>query len=179
MSFIRTHRRFRSFTTKNFSRRFPYARAFHSTSELSMNSTLLSELQHPNEDNVHFRSSNYNEILKSQGKVKVVLLEGVHPVAREIFEGKGFDVTSVDRSLDDKEVLSEVADCHILGIRSKTQLSKAFFDAIGSDDRKFRLWGIGCYCIGTNQVNLKAAATAGVPVFNAPFSVITSFYITP
>ena len=66
--------------------------------------------------------------------------------------------------------MTELADCHILGIRSKTQLGEKFFEQIGSESRKYRLWGIGCYCIGTNQVDLQSAAKAGVPVFNAPFS---------
>lgn len=71
-------------------------------------------------------------------------------------------------SLSGPELVEIAADAHILGIRSKTQLPKEFFDSIGT--HAHRLWAVGCFCIGTNQVDLGAAAAAGVTVFNAPFS---------
>lgn len=101
-------------------------------------------------------------------KVKVVLLEGIHPVAVEMMKDRGFNVIEYNRALTGDELLDVASDCHVLGIRSKTQLTEDFFDMVGQ--REHRLWGVGCYCIGTNQVNLDAATARGVPIFNAPFS---------
>ena len=101
-------------------------------------------------------------------KVKVVLLENIHPRGVKLLEQANFDVTTYDRALEGEELLQVAADCHILGIRSKTQLTPDFFNEIGK--RPHRLWTVGCFCIGTNQVDLSAAASKGVTVFNAPFS---------
>lgn len=72
-----------------------------------------------------------------------------------MLEAQNFDVQTYDRALEGEELLEIAADCHILGIRSKTQLDEHFFQQIGT--RPHRLWTVGCFCIGTNQVNLTAA----------------------
>ncbi|MBL0928165.1 MAG: phosphoglycerate dehydrogenase [Phycisphaerales bacterium] len=97
-------------------------------------------------------------------KIKVVLLEGVHPRAVELFESQGFTVEAHKAALSGPDLADAAADAHLLGIRSKTQIDAAFLE------KAQRLWGIGCFCIGTNQVDLAAAAARGVAVFNAPFS---------
>lgn len=97
-------------------------------------------------------------------KIKVVLLENIHPVAVEILQRDGFTVESHARALSGEELLSVAADAHLIGIRSKTQLTPEFFA------QAQRLWAVGCFCIGTNQVALGAAADRGIAVFNAPFS---------
>jgi D-3-phosphoglycerate dehydrogenase / 2-oxoglutarate reductase len=101
-------------------------------------------------------------------QVRVVLLENIHPKAIEIFEDNNFRVETHSSAYSGQELIDIAADCHILGIRSKTKLTQEFFDAIG--DKSHRLWAVGCFCIGTNQVDLAAAASKGVAVFNAPFS---------
>ncbi|CAK4636190.1 hypothetical protein LEN26_009389 [Aphanomyces euteiches] len=101
-------------------------------------------------------------------KVKVVLLENIHPRAIEIFENEGYTIETYKGALSGQELIDIAGDANILGIRSKTQLDRAFFDSIGW--HKHRLWTVGCFCIGTNQVELAGAAQYGVPVFNAPFS---------
>ncbi len=106
--------------------------------------------------------------LNDERQVKVVLLENIHPRAIEIFEDNNFRVESHSSALSGQELIDVAADCHILGIRSKTKLTQEFFDAIGNHGH--RLWAVGCFCIGTNQVDLHAAASKGVTVFNAPFS---------
>jgi D-3-phosphoglycerate dehydrogenase len=106
--------------------------------------------------------------LSDSRPVKVVLLENIHPRAIEIFEDNNFRVESHSSALSGQELIDVAADCHILGIRSKTKLTQDFFDAIG--EQGHRLWAVGCFCIGTNQVDLVAAADKGVTVFNAPFS---------
>jgi D-3-phosphoglycerate dehydrogenase len=98
-------------------------------------------------------------------KIRILLLEGVHDSAIERFHAAGY--TNIERkagALQGDELSRALADAHILGIRSRTQLTaKALADAR-------RLLAVGCFCIGTNQVALKDATVRGVPVFNAPFS---------
>lgn len=97
-------------------------------------------------------------------KIKVVLLEDIHQRAVEQLSAVGFNVEHYTRSFSGRELLEVAGDAHMIGIRSKTHLTAEFF----AECR--HLWAVGCFCIGTNQVDLPAAAAAGVPVFNAPFS---------
>ncbi|MCA9561360.1 MAG: phosphoglycerate dehydrogenase [Myxococcales bacterium] len=97
-------------------------------------------------------------------KIKVVLLENIHPDAVAAFEAAGFTVEHHTRAYNGDELLEVAGDAHIVGVRSKSNLTADFIE------RADRLWGIGCFCIGTNQVALDVAASRGVPVFNAPFS---------
>ena len=97
-------------------------------------------------------------------KKKVLLLENIHIDAKKKFEEAGFKVTLESTSFSEKELLEKLPEYHILGIRSKTQISKAVLEKCTSLDV------IGCYCIGTNQVDLKASNKNGIPVFNAPHS---------
>jgi D-3-phosphoglycerate dehydrogenase len=98
-------------------------------------------------------------------KIRILLLEGVHDSAIASFHAAGYK--NIERragALQGEELSRAIADAHILGIRSRTQLTaKALADAR-------RLLAVGCFCIGTNQVALKDATVRGVPVFNAPFS---------
>jgi len=97
-------------------------------------------------------------------RIRVVLLEGVHPRGVELFERETFNVESHARALEGDELHAAIAEAHVVGIRSKTQLRAAALEAAR------RLLAVGCFCIGTNQVDLDAARAAGVPVFNSPFS---------
>ena len=97
-------------------------------------------------------------------KIKILLLENIHPNATARFQAEGFQVESIKGALSEKDLIEKIAGVHILGIRSKTQISDAAI-AAGKN-----LLSIGCFCIGTNQVDLAAANRRGVPVFNAPFS---------
>ncbi len=96
-------------------------------------------------------------------KIRVVLLENIHPKAAAMLRGEGFSVETTSGSPDGAKLLKLVEDAHVLGIRSKTQLTR---DVLGASKR---LLAVGCFCIGTDQVHLGAARSAGVPVFNAPF----------
>src|SRR5262245_9962700 len=96
--------------------------------------------------------------------IKVLLLENVHQSAHEIFGAEAFQVEAVKSALKEDELAAKIADVHVLGIRSKTQVpAKVLAEAK-------RLLSLGCFCIGTNQVDLEAANVRGIPVFNAPFS---------
>ncbi|MFO0676002.1 MAG: phosphoglycerate dehydrogenase [Polyangiaceae bacterium] len=97
-------------------------------------------------------------------QIKVLLLENVHASAKELFAVEGFQVESISHALKEDELKKKIADVHVLGIRSKTHVSKAAL-AEGK-----RLLSLGCFCIGTNQVDGAGANARGVPVFNAPFS---------
>nr|WP_175581286.1 phosphoglycerate dehydrogenase [Thalassospira sp. HF15] len=98
-------------------------------------------------------------------KIKVVLLEGIHENAVKMFKEAGYsNVDHYPAALDADELKSVVSEAHFLGIRSRTKLTEDVINAAS------KLTSIGCFCIGTNQVDLQAAAMRGIPVFNAPYS---------
>ena len=98
-------------------------------------------------------------------KIKILLLEGVHQSALEELKSKGYsNIEYLKTSLSDEELIEKIASVHFIGIRSRTQLS----DEVLSHAKK--LVAIGCFCIGTNQVDIVSAQERGIPVFNAPFS---------
>ncbi len=97
-------------------------------------------------------------------KIKVLLLENIHASAQALFSHETFQVETVSRALDAATLAAKLADVHVLGIRSKTRIT----DEVLAHAK--RLLTLGCFCIGTNQVDLGAANARGVPVFNAPFS---------
>jgi D-3-phosphoglycerate dehydrogenase len=96
--------------------------------------------------------------------MKALLLENVHPVATRILNDRGIEVETVKGALDEAELIEAVRNVQLLGIRSKTTVTEAALDAAPG------LIGIGAFCIGTNQIDLTAAAERGTAVFNAPFS---------
>lgn len=97
-------------------------------------------------------------------KMKILLLEGVHQACVERLAQAGYQPELLKNALSESELLKVIPGVHVLGIRSKTQVTKNVLDAAES------LLAIGCFCIGTDQVNLSEAALRGVPVYNAPFS---------
>ncbi len=102
--------------------------------------------------------------MNDPGRPRALLLEGIHPHAVTRLESAGFDVELLGRALDEDELIGRLSGVQLLGIRSKTQVSAAAVKAAP------QLLAVGAFCIGTDQIDLSAAATAGVPVFNAPFS---------
>lgn len=100
-----------------------------------------------------------------KGKIKVLLLENVHANAVELFKRQGYGhVEEVKEALDEAELKARIADAHMIGIRSRTQVTESVM-AVAD-----KLMAIGCFCIGTNQVETEAAKMRGIPVFNAPYS---------
>lgn len=97
-------------------------------------------------------------------KTRILLLESIHPVARDFLLNQGYEVDLRDRSLSEDELIDALDGVNIIGIRSKTNMTEKVLKAAKD------LWAIGAFCIGTNQVHLKSATQCGVPVFNAPFS---------
>ncbi len=101
----------------------------------------------------------------SKDKIKFLLLEGVHEKAVKLLEQNGYTNVEYHKSaLPEEELLKAIADAHFVGIRSRTQITEEVL-AVSK-----KIIGFCCFCIGTNQVNLKAAQAAGIPVFNAPYS---------
>ncbi|GAA2570850.1 phosphoglycerate dehydrogenase [Winogradskya consettensis] len=99
-----------------------------------------------------------------QAKVRVLLLESIHPDAVSRLEAEGYQVESLRNALDEVELIERIPGVHLLGIRSKTQVTAKVLEAADS------LVAIGAFCIGTDQIDLGTASKAGVAVFNAPFS---------
>ena len=100
-----------------------------------------------------------------KSKIKFLLLEGVHPSAVESLERAGYDnIEQHKKALPTEELKVAISGAHFVGIRSRTQLTE---EVLAAADR---LAAVGCFCIGTNQVDLEAATRRGVVVFNAPFS---------
>jgi D-3-phosphoglycerate dehydrogenase len=97
-------------------------------------------------------------------RIKVLLLENIHPSAHEIFRSETFHLETLPTALAEDELAAHIQDVHVIGIRSKTRVT----DRVLAGAR--RLLSVGCFCIGTNQVDLASANRRGIPVFNAPFS---------
>lgn len=101
----------------------------------------------------------------SKDRIKVLLLEGINDSAADLLVNAGYtNMTRLPKALDQDALLKALEGVHVLGIRSRTQLTDAVFA------RADRLFAVGCFSVGTNQVDLEAARGRGVPVFNAPFS---------
>ncbi len=96
--------------------------------------------------------------------MKALLLENIHPAAVEILEGRGYEVELRTGSLSEDELIEAVPGIHLLGVRSNTNVTARVLDAATD------LVAVGCFCIGTNQVDLVTAADKGIGVFNAPYS---------
>lgn len=100
-----------------------------------------------------------------KSKIRILLLEGVHPSAIETLRMAGYEnIEQHQKALAPEELKEAIANAHFVGIRSRTQLTGEMFDAAR------KLIAVGCFCIGTNQVDLAAATRRGIAVFNAPFS---------
>lgn len=98
-------------------------------------------------------------------KIKILLLENISETAVKRFTSNGYtSVEKLSKALPEEELIKKIKDVHLVGIRSKTQITAPVLKAAE------KLQAIGCFCIGTNQVNLKAATEKGVAVFNAPYS---------
>ncbi|HHF3723720.1 TPA: phosphoglycerate dehydrogenase [Haemophilus influenzae] len=106
-----------------------------------------------------------NKVSLDKSKIKFVLFEGVHQSALDTLHAAGY--TNIDyykKALDSDELKEAIKDAHFIGLRSRTHLTAEMIEAAP------KLIAVGCFCIGTNQVDLNAAKARGIPVFNAPFS---------
>ena len=105
------------------------------------------------------------KISLDKSKIKFLLLEGVHQNALDVLKGAGYtNIEYHKKALDGEELIEAIKDAHFVGIRSRTHLTQEILEHAP------KLVAIGCFCIGTNQVDLAEAKRRGIPVFNAPFS---------
>ncbi|KAI1331919.1 D-3-phosphoglycerate dehydrogenase 1 [Xylariaceae sp. FL0255] len=96
--------------------------------------------------------------------IKILLLENVNQSGKDILTGQGYQVEALKSSLPEDQLIEKIRDVHVIGIRSKTQLNQKVLKAARN------LLVVGCFCIGTNQVDLEYAARHGIAVFNSPFA---------
>ena len=101
-----------------------------------------------------------------KSKIKVLLLENVHPNGVAAFKSEGFQVELLKGALDEEELIEKIKGVSILGLRSKTNLTKRVLEHPNAS----RLMAVGAFCIGTNQINLDECERRGIAVFNAPYS---------
>ena len=106
-----------------------------------------------------------SELSLPKDRIRILLLENVNQSAVDLFTGSGYtNIQRLTKALDGDDLIAALKGVHILGIRSRTQLTQDIFA------RADRLMAVGCFSVGTNQVELDAARRRGIPVFNAPFS---------
>lgn len=100
-----------------------------------------------------------------KNKIKILLLEGVHPAAVNMFKQAGYDEPEIIKTAIDQQTFErKISGVHLLGIRSKSQVNKIILN------KADKLLALGCFCIGTNQVDMQIATEMGIAVFNSPFS---------
>jgi D-3-phosphoglycerate dehydrogenase len=99
-----------------------------------------------------------------RSRIRMLLLENIHPAAVERLEEAGYSVETLKGALDQDDLIERIQGVHVLGIRSKTSVTERVLEAAD------RLMAVAAFCIGTNQIDLDAAAARGVAVFNAPYS---------
>ena len=104
------------------------------------------------------------EISYPKNRIKILLLENIHTDAYEKFTNDGFTVETIGRSLSEEELIEKLQDVHVIGIRSKTHITKKVIENAP------KLLAVGAFCIGTKQIDLEATKEAGIVVFNAPYS---------
>ncbi len=97
-------------------------------------------------------------------KIKIALLEKIHPAAKDCFKDAGYDAELINNALDEKDLKELINSVHILGVRSRTKVYKAQLE------NSAKLLAIGCFSVGTDQVDLDVARSKGVVVYNAPYS---------
>lgn len=118
----------------------------------------------PNMDEFLFVNKLPRNISYPKNRIKILLLENVHPDAFSKLSGDGFTVETVSRSLSEDELIEKLEEVHVLGIRSKTQVTRKVIEAAE------KLMVVSAFCIGTKQIDLEACKENGIVVFNAPYS---------
>ncbi len=142
------------------------ANKFYAFTENVSREKVMKKADHiaPSLDEVLFENKISSAISYPKNRIKVLLLENVHPTAVDMLESEGFSVEVYPAGLDEDELCEKIKGISILGIRSKTQITRKVIESAD------RLMAIGAFCIGTNQIDLEASQERGIAVFNAPFS---------
>jgi D-3-phosphoglycerate dehydrogenase len=142
------------------------ATRFYAFTENARRESVVEKADHvlPNLDELLYLLALPRPAAHARSRMRVLLVESIHPAAVESFEKEGYAVTSLARSLDEPALIRELSGMTILGIRSGTRVTRRVIES--SPELK----AIGAFCIGTNQIDLDACSERGVIVFNAPYA---------
>ena len=142
------------------------ANKFYAFTENVSRDKVLEKADHvaPSLDEVLYMNKMNTAISYPKNRIKVLLLENVHPKAEKILKEEGYQVEIHAGGMDEEELAERIKDVSILGIRSKTQVTSKIIE------NARRLLAVGAFCIGTNQIDLEACLKRGIAVFNAPYS---------
>lgn len=142
------------------------ANKFYAFTENVERENIIKEADHisPSLDEILYLNKLNTTVSYPKNRINILLLENVHPVAVEALKSEGFNVETHAAAMTEEELCEKIKNVTVLGIRSKTQVTAKVLESAN------RLMVIGAFCIGTNQIDLKAATKKGVAVFNAPFS---------
>ena len=142
------------------------ANMFYAFTENIQRTPVLQKADHiaPSLDEVLYVNKMNTALSYPKNRIKVLLLENIHQDAVKVLREEGYTVEEYPAGLDEKELCEKIRDVSVLGIRSKTQVTKKVLESAN------RLIAIGAFCIGTNQIDLREALKSGVTVFNAPYS---------
>lgn len=117
----------------------------------------------PNFDEFLYQNKIPISVSYPKNRIKILLLENIHPHAYELLKQEGYDIERIKGSLSEEQLCNKIKDVSVLGIRSKTSVTQKVLDCAE------RLIAVGAFCIGTNQINLHYAAEKGICVFNSPY----------
>ncbi|HKK77400.1 MAG TPA: phosphoglycerate dehydrogenase [Saprospiraceae bacterium] len=142
-----------------------YASKFYLFTENVRRAKVLEIADHiaPSVDEILYELKMSRALSYPKNRINVLLLEGVHKDAVQIFEAEGYNVEYLETALSEEELCERIKEVNIIGIRSKTHITEKVIKSAK------RLICIGAFCIGTNQIDLEAASRHGVTVFNAPY----------
>ncbi len=142
------------------------ANRFYAFTENVMRPSVVAKADHvaPSLDEFLYHNGLSRSQSYPKSRIKVLLLENVHPAALQLFEQEGFNVELKKGALDEDELIEAIRDVSILGIRSKTNVTRRVLENAN------KLMTVGAFCIGTNQIDLDACTKRGIAVFNAPYS---------
>ncbi|MFD2248251.1 phosphoglycerate dehydrogenase [Pontibacter ruber] len=142
------------------------ANKFYAFTENVVRDNVVAKAEHvaPSLDEFLYQNQLPMAISYPKNRIRVLLLENIHPKAVELFKLEGYQIETVPGALSEEELCERIKNVSVLGIRSKTQVTKKVLEHAN------KLMSIGAFCIGTNQIDLTSCLNAGVAVFNAPYS---------
>lgn len=142
------------------------ANKFYAFTENVNRPKVLAKADHvaPSLDEILYVNKMNKKFSYPKSRINVLLLENVHPIGVELMKQEGYNVEVVSSALSEEELAEKIKSVSILGIRSKTQVTKKVLENAN------RLMAIGAFCIGTNQIDMETCQEKGIAVFNAPFS---------
>ena len=142
------------------------ANKFYAFTENVSRPKVVSQADHiaPSFDEILYINKLNTKFSYPKSRIKVLLLENVHPIGIHLLQEEGYEVEVISSALNEEELCEKIKTVSILGIRSKTNVTKKVLENAN------RLLAIGAFCIGTNQIDLETCQEKGIAVFNAPFS---------